>query len=125
MRGLTRKELLAGAAAAGVVAGCGSSSDKPAYDPRDWASVKAPVRALEGRAALRRLRARDPPEARARGDRAPPAPAQWLGGPRGTGLVWSSAWERLEPFIPTFHPGSPAANWSERQFQPATSLQLA
>ena len=41
MGGLTRKELLAGAAAAGVVAGCGGSSDKPAYDPRDWASVKA------------------------------------------------------------------------------------
>ena len=40
--GLTRKELLAGAAAAGVVAGCGGSSDKPpAYDPEDWASVKA------------------------------------------------------------------------------------
>ena len=42
MRELTRKELLAGAAAAGVVAGCGSSAKKPpAYDPRDWASVKA------------------------------------------------------------------------------------
>src|SRR5262245_55608947 len=40
--GLTRKELLAGAAAAGVVAGCGGSSSKPAaYDPGDWASVKA------------------------------------------------------------------------------------
>jgi selenocysteine lyase/cysteine desulfurase len=42
MGGLTRKELLAGAAAAGVVAGCGGSSSKPAaLDPRDWASVKA------------------------------------------------------------------------------------
>jgi hypothetical protein len=42
MSGLTRKELLAGAAAAGVVAGCGGSSKKaPALDPRDWASVKA------------------------------------------------------------------------------------
>ena len=42
MRELTRKELLAGAAAAGVVAGCGSSAKKPpAFDPRDWASVKA------------------------------------------------------------------------------------
>ena len=42
MGGLTRKELLAGAAAAGVVAGCGGSSKKPAaLDPRDWASVKA------------------------------------------------------------------------------------
>ena len=38
MGGLTRKELLAGAAAAGVVAGCGGSSAKPAaLDPRDWA----------------------------------------------------------------------------------------
>jgi selenocysteine lyase/cysteine desulfurase len=42
MSGLTRKELLAGAAAAGVIAGCGgSSSPKAAVDPRDWASVKA------------------------------------------------------------------------------------
>src|SRR5687768_8738724 len=42
MRGLTRKELLAGAAAAGVVAGCGSSGKKPAaFDPHDWAAVKA------------------------------------------------------------------------------------
>jgi selenocysteine lyase/cysteine desulfurase len=42
MGGLTRKELLAGAAAAGVVAGCGGSSKQAAaLDPRDWASVKA------------------------------------------------------------------------------------
>jgi len=42
MPGLTRKQLLAGAAAAGVVAGCGGSSKKPAaYDPGDWASIKA------------------------------------------------------------------------------------
>ena len=41
MGGLTRKELLAGAAAAGVVAGCGSSSKPAAVDPGDWASVKA------------------------------------------------------------------------------------
>ena len=43
MSGLTRKQLLIGAAAAGAVAGCGGSSQaKPAaYDPRDWASVKA------------------------------------------------------------------------------------
>jgi selenocysteine lyase/cysteine desulfurase len=28
---------------------------------------------------------------------------KWLGGPRGTGLVWSiKAWERLRPTIPTF-----------------------
>src|SRR5215208_4994579 len=39
MPGLTRKELLAGAAAAGVVAGCGGSP-KP-VDPRGWAAVKA------------------------------------------------------------------------------------
>jgi selenocysteine lyase/cysteine desulfurase len=38
--GLSRRELLAGAAAAGVVAGCGGS--KPAaFDPGDWASVRA------------------------------------------------------------------------------------
>ena len=37
---------------------------------------------------------------------------KWLGGPRGTGLVWSRAWDRLRPFIPTFHPGSPASNWN-------------
>jgi selenocysteine lyase/cysteine desulfurase len=39
MGGLTRKELLAGAAAAGVVAGCGGSPPKP--DPKGWAAVKA------------------------------------------------------------------------------------
>jgi selenocysteine lyase/cysteine desulfurase len=39
MAGLTRKELLAGAAAAGVVAGCGGSQPKP--DPKGWAAVKA------------------------------------------------------------------------------------
>src|ERR1700754_3206105 len=39
MAGLTRKQLLAGAAAAGVVAGCGGSP-KP-VDPRGWAAVKA------------------------------------------------------------------------------------
>ena len=42
MAGLTRKQLLAGAAAAGVVTGCGGSDRKPvAYDPEDWGSVKA------------------------------------------------------------------------------------
>ena len=41
-----------------------------------------------------------------------PARHKWLGGPRGTGLVWSEAWDRLRPFIPTFHPGSPAASWN-------------
>jgi selenocysteine lyase/cysteine desulfurase len=33
---------------------------------------------------------------------------KWLRGPRGTGLVWSRAWNRLRPAIPTFTPGSPA-----------------
>jgi selenocysteine lyase/cysteine desulfurase len=37
MAGLTRKELLAGAAATGVVAGCGGS---PKPDPSGWAAVK-------------------------------------------------------------------------------------
>jgi selenocysteine lyase/cysteine desulfurase len=272
MSGLTRKELLAGAAAAGVVAGCGSSSDKPAYDPRDWASVKAqfalskdvrhfdafvhathpkPVREaierhrrgldadpagyihahelendrrvqeaaaryletspdafaftdsttmglglvyggiqIEGRPVatehdfystheslrlrfedFEQIRLYDDPSnatrhgmieaARAAGDAGLLAltwvhsgtgvkvPVQeiaeatkavvvldgvhglaaddlpidsvdvlvagthkWLGGPRGTGLVWSSAWDRLKAFIPTFHPGQGAANWN-------------
>jgi selenocysteine lyase/cysteine desulfurase len=272
MGGLTRKELLAGAAAAGVVAGCGGSSEKPpAYDPRDWASVKAqfalsrdlrhfdafvhathpkPVREaierhrraldadpaghihahelendervlaaaaryfevppdfaftdsttmglglvyggirIEGRPVatehdfystheslrlrfgkFRQIRLYDDPAratrsgmveaARAAGDAALLAltwvhsgtgvkvPVQeiaeatkaivvldgvhglaaddlpidsvdvlvagthkWLGGPRGTGIVWSRSWDRLKPFIPTFHPGSPAANWN-------------
>jgi selenocysteine lyase/cysteine desulfurase len=271
MGGLTRKELLAGAAAAGVVAGCGSSSDKAAYDSRDWASVKAqfalskdvrhfdafvlathpkPVREaierhrrgldadpagyvhayereldervlqaaarylevppdfaftdsttmglglvyggieIEGRPVAtahdfysthESLRLRfgkfrqiplydDPAQAtrsgmveaaRAAGDAGLVAltwvhsgtgvkiPVQeiaeatkavvvldgvhglaaddlpidsvdvlvagthkWLGGPRGTGIVWSRSWDRLKPFIPTFHPGSPASNWN-------------
>ena len=270
MGGLTRKELLAGAAAAGVVAGCGGSSDKPAYDPDDWASVKAqfalskgvrhfdavvhathpkPVREAierhrrgldadpagyihahelendervlqaaarylevppdfaftdsttmglglvyggiqaEGRPVATEhdfysthesLRLRfedfeqirlydDPAQAtagemveRARGvdagllaltwvhsgtgvkipvqeiaaqtkalvvldgvhglaaddlpidsvDVLVAGTHKWLGGPRGTGLVWSRSWDRLTPIIPTFHPGSPAANWN-------------
>jgi selenocysteine lyase/cysteine desulfurase len=33
---------------------------------------------------------------------------KWLRGPRGTGLVWSRAWNRLKPAIPTFTPGTPA-----------------
>jgi selenocysteine lyase/cysteine desulfurase len=41
---------------------------------------------------------------------------KWLGGPRGTGLVWSlKAWDWLKPFIPSFHPtpdGPDAANWN-------------
>ena len=41
MAGLTRKELLAGAAAAGVVAGCGGSGKKAAAAPTGWAAVKA------------------------------------------------------------------------------------
>jgi selenocysteine lyase/cysteine desulfurase len=37
---------------------------------------------------------------------------KWLRGPRGTGLVWSRAWDRLEPTIPTFTPGSPALDFT-------------
>ena len=37
---------------------------------------------------------------------------KWLGGPRGTGLVWSRSWDRLRPIIPPFHPGTPAGDWS-------------
>jgi selenocysteine lyase/cysteine desulfurase len=38
---------------------------------------------------------------------------KWLGGPRGTGLVWSiKAWESLRPTIPTFDPESYIA-WLE------------
>jgi hypothetical protein len=49
MGGLTRKELLAGAAATGVIAGCGGSSAKPAaFDPGDWGSVKAQFPLAEG-----------------------------------------------------------------------------
>ena len=40
---------------------------------------------------------------------------KWLGGPRGTGLVWSRAWDRLRPFIPTFHPGSPGRELEPRR----------
>jgi selenocysteine lyase/cysteine desulfurase len=270
MGGLTRKELLAGAAAAGVVAGCGGSSDKPAYDPDDWASVKAqfalskdvrhfdafvhathpkPVREaierhrrgldadpagyihahelendervlqaaarylevppdfaftdsttmglglvyggiqVEGRPVatehdfystheslrlrfedFEQIRLYDDPAQATAGEMVERArrvdagllaltwvhsgtgvkiPVQeiaahtkalvvldgvhglaaddlpidsvdvlvagthkWLGGPRGTGLVWSRSWDRLAPIIPTFHPGSPAANWN-------------
>jgi selenocysteine lyase/cysteine desulfurase len=277
MSGLTRKQLLVGAAAAGVAAGCGSSSKPVAYDPRDWASVKAqfplsrdvrhfdafvlathpkPVREaierhrrgldadpagylhaheleldqrvleaaarylevppdfaftdsttmglglvyggirIKGRPVatehdfystheslrlrfgdFRRIRLYDDPsQATVSGmveaARALPAdagllaltwvhsgtgvkiPAQeiaeavrpalvvldgvhglatddlpidsvdvlvagthkWLGGPRGTGLVWSRAWDRLRPFIPPFHPGTPAADWNPGGF---------
>jgi selenocysteine lyase/cysteine desulfurase len=277
MSGLTRKQLLVGAAAAGVAAGCGSSSKPVAYDPRDWASVKAqfplsrdvrhfdafvlathpkPVREaierhrrgldadpagylhaheleldqrvleaaarylevppdfaftdsttmglglvyggirIKGRPVatehdfystheslrlrfgdFRRIRLYDDPLQATVGGmveaaRALPAdagllaltwvhsgtgvkiPAQeiaeavrpalvvldgvhglatddlpidsvdvlvagthkWLGGPRGTGLVWSRAWDRLRPFIPPFHPGTPAADWNPGGF---------
>jgi selenocysteine lyase/cysteine desulfurase len=37
---------------------------------------------------------------------------KWLRGPRGTGLVWSRAWDRLKPTIPTFTPGSPALDFT-------------
>jgi selenocysteine lyase/cysteine desulfurase len=48
MGGLTRKELLAGAAAAGAVAGCGGSKKAPTVDPRDWASVEAQYQLARG-----------------------------------------------------------------------------
>ena len=41
---------------------------------------------------------------------------KWLGGPRGTGLVWSRSWDRLHPIIPPFHPGTPAGDWSPGGF---------
>ena len=57
MGGLTRKELLAGAAAAGVIAGCGGSSKKPAaLDPRDWASVKAQYPLAEARVEVQAVK---------------------------------------------------------------------
>lgn len=28
---------------------------------------------------------------------------KWLGGPRGTGLIWTRAWEEIRPTIPSFH----------------------
>jgi selenocysteine lyase/cysteine desulfurase len=37
---------------------------------------------------------------------------KWLGGPRGTGLVCTRAWDRLHPIIPTFHPGPGAMDWN-------------
>jgi selenocysteine lyase/cysteine desulfurase len=37
---------------------------------------------------------------------------KWLRGPRGTGIVWSRAWNRLKPTIPTFTPGGPAQNFT-------------
>lgn len=37
---------------------------------------------------------------------------KWLGGPRGTGLVWTRNWNRLEAIIPPFHPGTPAGDWN-------------
>jgi selenocysteine lyase/cysteine desulfurase len=37
---------------------------------------------------------------------------KWLGGPRGTGLVWCRGWDLVAPIIPPFHPGSPAASWN-------------
>ena len=37
---------------------------------------------------------------------------KWLRGPRGTGLVWSRAWDRLRPTIPTFTPGTPALDFT-------------
>jgi selenocysteine lyase/cysteine desulfurase len=44
---------------------------------------------------------------------------KWLGGPRGTGLVWSiKAWDRLRPTIPTFDPLSYVA-WLEGRPPPS------
>jgi selenocysteine lyase/cysteine desulfurase len=37
---------------------------------------------------------------------------KWLGGPRGTGLVWSAAWDRLAPIVPSFAP-APYFAWLE------------
>jgi selenocysteine lyase/cysteine desulfurase len=37
---------------------------------------------------------------------------KWLRGPRGTGLVWSRAWDRLRPTIPSFTPGTPGAGFT-------------
>jgi selenocysteine lyase/cysteine desulfurase len=33
---------------------------------------------------------------------------KWLRGPRGTGIVWSRVWDRLQPTIPSFTPGGAA-----------------
>jgi selenocysteine lyase/cysteine desulfurase len=30
---------------------------------------------------------------------------KWLGGPRGTGLIWTRAWDRIRPTIPSFAAG--------------------
>jgi selenocysteine lyase/cysteine desulfurase len=38
---------------------------------------------------------------------------KWLGGPRGTGIVWSiKAWDRMRPVIPSFS-GEPYGAWME------------
>ncbi len=34
---------------------------------------------------------------------------KWLSGPRGTGIVWTKAWDRLRATIPTFTPGTPGS----------------
>jgi selenocysteine lyase/cysteine desulfurase len=40
---------------------------------------------------------------------------KWLGGPRGTGIVWSAdAWERMRPVIPSFD-GQSYLGWLEDQ----------
>ena len=76
MGGLTRKELLAGAAAAGVVAGCGGVIGQARLRPARLGVGQGAVRALARRPPLRRLRPRHAPEAGPRGDRAPPARAR-------------------------------------------------
>jgi selenocysteine lyase/cysteine desulfurase len=37
---------------------------------------------------------------------------KWLRGPRGTGIVWSRAWNGVRPTIPTFTPGSPGQDFT-------------
>jgi selenocysteine lyase/cysteine desulfurase len=37
---------------------------------------------------------------------------KWLRGPRGTGIVWSRAWDRLGATIPTFTPGQPGPEFT-------------
>ena len=45
---------------------------------------------------------------------------KWLGGPRGTGLIWSTQWGRLQPVIPSFAT-EPYVSWLEgRPLQRAT-----
>jgi selenocysteine lyase/cysteine desulfurase len=47
---------------------------------------------------------------------------KWLGGPRGTGLIWTEAWDRLEPVIPSFAT-EPYVAWLEQR--PLTSYDAS